>query len=232
MNRNPMTRLETKIRSGYPVAGVVLAGTLCLLGTAWGQESPGSPQPPLGDVVRHQREDHQHAKAKRVMSDDDLPSAHSRQITGMVATTKIIPYITVTGTVPEGAATRPVPGTQKMYAWFGPTTLDSCSDLDCAEATYLKSFPMTFGGTVRVLFESDDTVQDYPARIAHIEIIHDVRGKMLGTVAFIETPEAATAASCLYRAADAAEVEPDCDAFMASLKVHVPEKYIYVQSNR
>jgi len=212
---------------------------VCILGLAGGSvvasaQDSNAEQAPLGDIVRHQQTDRQHVKtAKHILSDDDLPSANTHQVTGMVSAQRIIPYIRIVGTVPNSVAkTIVLSADQKMYAWIGQGMLDSCFDLDCAEKTYLSELPRVFSGTVRILFDSDETVQSYPSRVAHVEIMHETRGKMLGVVAFIKTPEAAGAASCFYRAADASQIESACDTFIESLQVIVPEKYIYVQQNR
>ena len=217
-------------------AASLIAGALVWAGFApvFFAQDAGAGQAPLADVVRHQQAERQRGKpAKHVLSDDDLPSASTHQITGMVSGQRIIPYIRITGTVPNSVAkTVALDVDQKMYAWIGQGLLDSCFDLDCAEKTYVNVVPRLFSGTVRILFDSNETVQSYQARVAHIEIMHQSRGRMLGLVAFIKTPEATGAASCFYRAADASEVESECDAFVHSLQVIVPEKYIYVQNFR
>ena len=65
--------------------------------------------------------------------------------------------------------------------------------------------------------------------MAHFEILNDVRGKMLGTVALVETPLSTVMAYCMYNAKDRTDAEPECDAFISSLHVEVPERYVYVQ---
>jgi hypothetical protein len=84
------------------------------------------------------------------------------------------------------------------------------------------------GSSARILFDADDPVGDYEAREAHFEIMNDSRGKMQGTVAVIDTPFATLTAWCMYNAKDRTETEPECDAFISSLKVEVPERYVYV----
>lgn len=206
----------------------IAAATCALTSVSAGQDSSQDASRPLGDVVRHQQ-DGQYKKAKRVLGDDDVSGPHKHRVTGTAATTVIIPNITITGTVPDSVVMNtPADMKQKMVISFGPS-LDACFDLQCAESTYLRLFPATFGGMPKVLFDSDESVEGNPARVVHLEITHDERGKMFATVVFIQTPASAATASCIYKSADAPEVETECEAFIASLEVHVPEKYIYVQ---
>ena len=223
---------RTMKSNAHVILGLAVGCILCCLACPAGEaQEPG--QTSLGDVVRHQQADHQHAKAaKRVLTDDDMPASRMLGIAGVAASMKIIPCIGMSATVP-GYATTPWaadPKPKKMYAWFGPS-LDECGDLDCAEAIYLRDIPRTFGGRTRILYESDDIVQGYPARVAHLEVLHDVRGKLVGSVALVQTPEAAFAVTCLYHPGDTSEVETDCDAVLASIQVRFPAKYIYVQHN-
>ena len=207
----------------------ILAVSGALTRASRGQDSSQDAGRPLGDVVRHQQDEKERKKAKHVLGDEEVSGPHRHQVTGTAATTVIIPYITITGMVPDSVVMNTPPNLkQKMVISFGPS-LDACFDLKCAESTYLRSYPATFGGMPKVLFDSDEWVQGNPARVAHLEIMHDERGKMFATVAFIQTPASAATASCIYRSADAPEVETECEAFIASLEVHIPEKYIYVQ---
>jgi hypothetical protein len=230
---HPMTMtLSRQIILGFALAWVVI----CAGATASAQspETPdGSKPEALGDVARQKKEQSVHAKkAKRVLRDEDVPSSHTHRMSGTAASMKIIPDIIVTGLVPDGVSARPEPSTrQKMYAWFGPTAVESCGDLECAEETYLQTLPSTFGGTGRIRFDSDEEIQGYTALVAHIEIAHDTRGKMLGIVALIQTSVGPLAASCAYRVVDAPEVEADCEAFIESLEIKFPERYIYVNHN-
>jgi hypothetical protein len=82
---------------------------------------------------------------------------------------------------------------------------------------------------MRILFDVDDTVKNYPARVAHFEVTDDVRGKMRGSVALIRTPVIIVTASCLYSVQDQAEAEAECETFVSSLNVDVPEKRINVE---
>jgi len=208
---------------------VVLAASYALTCISLAQDSSQDSGQPLGDVVRRQHDDHQTKKAKRVLSDEDVAGPHTWEVTGYAATTVIIPAIRITGTVPDNVPIRVPPDyKQKMIVSFAPS-LDSCFDLNCAESTYLHLFRGVFGGTAKVLFESDESIDGNPARVAHLEIVHDERGKMLATVAFIQTPASVASATCIYKLADAPDVETDCEKFVASLQLHVPEKYIYVQ---
>lgn len=184
--------------------------------------------PSLGDVVRN-RASQPHKKAKRVLSDEDVGGPHKHEVTGWEANTVIIPGIRITGNVPDYVLMKyPPDPNQKMYVSFGPS-LDSCFDLDCAHMTFLHLVPGVFGGKPTVLYESDDFINGNSARVLHLEIMHDVRGKVFATVALIQTPASVADAFCTYKAADAPDVETDCEAFIASLQIHVPEKYIYVQ---
>jgi len=218
--------------SSHPkVAGLlaVLAASCALTCVSPAQDSSQDSGQPLGDVARHQHDDHQSRKAKRVLSDEDVAGPHMHEVTGYAATTVIIPAIRITGTAPDTVPIKLPPDyKQKMIVSFAPS-LDSCFDLSCAESTYLRLFPGAFGGTPKVLFESDESIDGNPARIAHLEIMHDERGKMMATVAFIQTPASVASATCIYKLADAPDVETDCEKFVASLRLHVPEKYIYVQ---
>jgi hypothetical protein len=174
-------------------------------------------------MVRRQA-NQQHKKAKRVLSDEDVAGPHKHEITGYTATTVIIPAIRITGAVPDADLK------QKMIVSFGPS-LDSCFDVECAKSTYLRTFPQVFGGTPTVLFETDESIDGNRAQVIHLQFLHNVRGKMLATVALIQTPASAASATCMYQASDI-DVETDCDAFIASLRIHVPERYIYVQHPR
>jgi hypothetical protein len=194
-------------------------------------------QTPLGDVVRHQQEQRKHSKpAKKIVTDDDLPANHMRRFNAWVAEFVIIPAIKISSTAPIDDSTE-ADGQKKSKVdiWFGPHLgdPDSCSGgtPECAEQAFLRRYRSGSwaGSTARILFDSDDQVGDYPARVAHFEVVHEVRGKMLGTVALIQTPFAVLTAACIYNAKDQPDAEPECDAFISSLQVDVPEKYIYVE---
>jgi hypothetical protein len=223
------------IRSGQCARALVVAFVLmCFAWTAGAsaQQTAQEPsQPPLGDVARRQRQ--QPKTAKLVVSDDDLPLSHTHRITGTAAMTKMIPYITFTGVVPDSITVSTVlDPKQKIHVLFGPEEVESCFDLDGAETTYLQKFPKIFGGTVRVLFDSNETIQGYPSRVARIEIIHDVLGKVAGSVVFVRVPMAMLTATCVYRAEDRAEGESDCKTYIDSLEINVPKKYIGFQGYR
>jgi len=213
-------------------AAVISALGICLLPTLRlrAQET----QAPLGDVVRKQQAEREHGrKAKRIIGDEDVGGFHLHEVSGDAATTVIIPNVRITGMVPDGVSlSGKADSKQKMRVWFGPGTLDRCFDLDCAKEIYLSMLPLMIGGSGKVLFESDDSIEGNPVRVVHFEVTHEVRGKILGTVALIQTPVAAGAATCTYQPADASDVESDCDAFIRSLRVHMPERYIYVQHNQ
>jgi hypothetical protein len=215
--------------------------TLCWLLLAAGlraQNSAGSgDQTPLGDVVRQQREQRQHSKtAKRVVSDDDIPANHYGRSADSVAEYVIIPAIKISGPTPLEAANTVSPIGQKrgkIYVGFGPHLgwSDWCGGLDCAEQAFLRHFQRGgwVPGSAHVLFDSNDAVGDYEARIAHFEILNDVRGRMQGAVALIEVPMATLMAYCIYDAKERPEAEPECEAFISSLQVDVPERFIYVK---
>jgi hypothetical protein len=108
---------------------------------------------------------------------------------------------------------------------------DWCNGLDCAEKGFLGRFQRGgwVGNSARILFDSNATVGDYQARVAHFEIMNDVRGKMQGSVALVETPVATVMGYCIYNAKDRVAAEPQCDTFISSLQVEVPQRFIYVQ---
>jgi hypothetical protein len=212
----------------------------CLLASrAWAQES-GDTGPALGDLVRHQREQRQQGAktAKKVVTDDDIPANRMHPVRDQVAEFVIIPAIRISGEAAnDEAPTSTVAGqkSSKVSIEFGPhlTSPPSCYDgsLDCAEEALLAQYRIgTWSGSrSKVLFDSDDAVQDFPARVMHFEVVHDVRGRMLGTAALIQTPVAILQAVCMYKASNQAEAESQCDAFISSLQVDVPERYIYVE---
>jgi hypothetical protein len=210
---------------------------MCLMGlsSARGQNSADCGAP-LGDVVRQQREQRQHSKtAKRVVSDDDIPASHVHWMNAWVAEYKIIPAVKISALVPNSTSGA-VAGTAKfgkIDAGFGPHLgeRDWCEgSLDCAEESFLRTFqrPGWAGSRARILFDSDTSVGDYEARTAHFEVVNEVRGKLAGTVAVIQTPVATLKAYCIYNAKDRDEAEPECDAFISSLRVEVPQRYVYV----
>lgn len=206
---------------------------LVLMTGAWAQDS-GS-QPPLGDVVRRQQEQRQHSKtAKKVVTDEDMPANRMHWTRDQVAEFVIIPAVQISGMVPNGdSSTAPVMGQKndKIYVSFGPHLgqADSCGSLDCGEQ-FLGRFQRgkLAGSKARILFDSDEVVDGYQARVAHFEVVHDVLGKMQGSVAFIATGVATLTAACMYNFDDWAEAAPECDAFISSLRINVPQKYIYV----
>lgn len=118
------------------LAGILTASYVCA-------QEAGQNQAPLGDVVRHQQEARQHGKkAARVVSDEDMPGSNKHSIGGSIATSVIIPYIMIAGSIPgwlKANAYGTDPG-EKMRITFYPT-LDSCFDLDCAKASYMQQFP-------------------------------------------------------------------------------------------
>jgi len=219
------------IRKLHLNVALLVVASMLTASYAVGQE-PDQNQAPLGDVVRHQQEARQHAKkATRVVSDEDMPGSNKHSIGGAIATSVIIPYIMIAGSIPgwlKANAYGSEPG-QKMRVWFGPA-LDSCFDLGCAKATYMQQFTAT-SGKLKILYESDETVGGYPARVEHVEVMHDVRGKLLGVIVLIQSPITAGAATCLYKEEDAAAIAPECDDFVNSIHLRVPERYIYVQHN-
>ena len=215
--------------SKWFVPASALIGLLWISG-ALAQESTGGATPTLGEVARHQRQ--QPKTAKLVIGDDDIPSSHTHRITGMAGTTTMIPYITFTGLVPDVITKAAPDPKQKIHVRFGPQAVESCYDLDCAETTYLQTFPKTFGGTVRILFDTNETIQNYQARVAHIEIIHDVLGKLTGSVVFVRAPVVVVTATCIYRAEDRSDAKSDCNTYIESLQINVPAKYIDAQGNR
>jgi hypothetical protein len=68
--------------------------------------------------------------------------------------------------------------------------------------------------------------------VAHIEIIHDVLGKLTGSVVFVRAPVVVVTATCIYRAEDRSDAESDCNTYIESLQINVPAKYIDAQGNR
>jgi len=185
-------------------------------------------QPSLGDVVRHQKETTQ-KKAKRVVSDEEMPGSHTHTVWGDFATQVIIPNIRISAEAPETVKMNvPYSPEQKAFVWFGPD-LNRCFDVECAKATYLRDFHYALAGTPKILFETEDSVDGYPDRIAHLELKNDVRGKMLGVVALIATPFSSAAPTCMYLEKDASDMEAACEAFISSLELHIPQRYIYVQ---
>jgi hypothetical protein len=211
---------------------VFLAAVVCLVAAipyCMAQESgEGANQPSLGDVVRHQKDTAQ-KKATHVVSDDDVPGSHTRKVYGDFAVQVIIPNIRISGSAPDTVKMNvPYSPEQKAFVWFGPD-LDRCFDVECAKATYLRDFHYALVGTPKVLFETDDSVEGYPARIAHLELKSDLRGKMLGVVALIATPFSSVAPTCLYLEKDAGQMESACEKFIGTLELHIPQKYIYVQ---
>lgn len=193
------------------------------------QDAGDANQPSLGDVVRHQKETTQ-KKAKRVVSDEDVPGATTRKVRGDFGVQVIIPNLMIYGKAPVSVRMNvPYTPEQKAFVWFGPD-LNRCFNVECVKTTYLRDFHQGMaGGTLKILFESDDSVDGYPARIAHLELDSDVRGKMLGVVALIATPFSSVAPTCMYLEKDTTEMQPACEEFIASLEIHVPQNYIYVQ---
>lgn len=221
-----MTISRARIFAYSLLLGLALGGALGFCQNDQAEKS-------LGDVVRQQRTNRQQSKtARRVISDDDITPPHSHWLRSQVAFTRIIPSIHVSALVPDGVSADP-DQKQKMYIGFGPEYWDGqyCdADLDCAAKTFmarLNRSPMTSGA--RVLFDEDTSIGGYAARVAHFELRHEVRGKMQGSVALVRVPVTVVAAYCMYRPEDKPEVEPQCDAFISSLRIAVPEKYIYVE---
>src|SRR5262249_20102510 len=131
--------------------------------------------------------------------------------------------------------TAAAPKKGQLYIGFGPSLLqpDSCGigQLDCAEEDLLRTFQRGSwaGSRTRVLFDSDDMVQEYHARVTHFEILHDIRGKLLGVGAVIATPLSNVMAYCMYKEEDQSQAEDSCETFISSLSVKVPERFVYVQ---
>src|SRR5215813_1329542 len=173
-SHRPMT---TTPKFRVPILSAMIAVFLLGLPNAPAQDSPT--QPALGDVVRKQKEQRQQSKpAKRVVTDEDMPSTNTHTRYGQVAEYKIIPAIMISGTAPNGTAssyTAAAPKKGQLYIGFGPSLLqpDSCGigQLDCAEEDLLRTFQRGSwaGSRTRVLFDSDDMVQEYHARVTHFE---------------------------------------------------------------
>ena len=175
------------------------------------------------------------------MTDDDIPANHMRWMYGQVAEYKIIPAVSISGLTPDdpsSAATAVGQKKNKIWVGFGPhlTEPDSCAtgDLDCAEEEFVRKMQRgnLVGSKARILFDSDDIIQEYPARVAHFEVVHDVRGKMLGTVAVIATPVSNVVTWCMYKVQDQQEAEAQCDTFISSLRVDVPQRYVNVEHHQ
>lgn len=183
----------------------------------------GANRTPLGDVARRQKQTQQ-KKAARVVGDEDMPGAKARQFWGDFATMVTIPYMRISGKLPIDVHPWEVPKPEtKVFAWYGPD-LNRCFDLGCAQGTYMRSN----GTGMKILFESSNTVDDFPEQVLHVEVKNDVRGKMHGVVAIIVTPYSSVAATCLYKDS-APEMQSACDEFADSLELHIPDKFIYVQ---
>jgi hypothetical protein len=222
-----MERIRQAIMSNRKLLLLVMS-CVAISVRVWAQDSTTDAQQPLGDVVRHQKETTQ-KKAKRVLSDEDMAGSHKRKVRGDFATQVIIPNIQIYGNAPDTVKMNvPYRPEQKAFVWFGPD-LNRCFDVECAKATYLRDFHYALAGTLKILYESDDSVGGYPARIAHIELKNDELGKMFGVVALIATPFSSSAPTCMYLEKDANEMQTACEEFIGSLEVHIPEKYIYVQ---
>jgi hypothetical protein len=224
-------------RSRAPLYSVILC-SLVLLASAGAQDS--GTQPSLGDLARQQRELRRHEKPPtHVLTDDDVAATGKVWTAGYAAEFVIIPEPRIEGLAPRDPAAKQTFFGRKinqMYVSFGPHLNDKgdwCSgSFECSERSFLRRFGWGgwVPGSARILFDSDATVGDYQARVAHFEALHNGRGKMLGSVALIATPFTTLMASCIYEAKDRTQAEPDCDGFISSLKVVVPEHYIYVHS--
>jgi len=232
----PPQRMTMIRKSRLSLLFWTVLGCLILVAGAWAQDSTDSGgQTPLGDVVRRQREQRQHSKtAKKVVTDEDIPANHMHWARDQVAEFVIIPAVQISGMVPNDDSPTPTVMGQKnnkIYVSFGPHLgqADSCGSLDCGEQ-FLQKFQRGkwAGSRARILFDSDEVVGGYQARVAHFEVVHDVLGKMQGTVTFIAAGVATLTASCMYSFQDRPEAEPECDAFISSLRINVPQKYIYV----
>lgn len=223
------------------VRRVALHCLLLLAVIARAEDAPDGSSRPLGDVVRQQKSASQHGKtARRVLNDDDIAPSHTHWMVGWAATTKIIPAIKISGLVPDGLpdlATTAPQGKQKIHIGFGPEISNgySCADdgFDCAEQIFVEGLQRggSLGRAARILFDSDGEVQGFRARVAHFEVRHEVQGRMVGTLVIVSVPPTVVVASCMYRELDRAEVEPQCDRFVSSLRIEAPKKFIYVEHN-
>jgi hypothetical protein len=200
----------------------------CVVACVCARAQDDANQRPLGEVARNQKNTQQ-KRAVKVIGDEDIAGALTRTVWGDFATQVIIPNVRISAKAPLTVKMNiPYGPEQKAFVWFGPD-LNRCFDLECAKATYLRDFHYALSGTPKILFEMDDSIDGYPARIAHLELKSDVRGKMLGVVALIATPFSSSAPTCLYLEKDSAEMESACEEFINSLELHIPERYIYVQ---
>jgi hypothetical protein len=226
-----MTIHRTRLSLWYGIALALLSMTA----GAAAQDSASAQ--PLGDVARQQKEQRQRAKpAQRVVTDEDIPANRARWIAGYAAEFKIIPDVRIRGLVPSDPASTPTffgQKADKIYVGFGPHLVDTgwCDGPpECAEDAFLKRYQggAWVSGSARILFDADDSVGDYDARVAHFEVLNNGQGKMLGTVALIQTPIATLMSYCIYRMQDRTEAEPECDAFISSLQVEIPKRFVYV----
>lgn len=219
---------------------ILYCALVLLLAAGAGAQSSSDPgNPPLGDVVRHQREERHSKTARKILTDDDIVTSRLHRTKVQVAEFVIIPAIQISSLIPDDNSTK-ASGTEtkkgKIDISFGPHLGESylcIGDLGCAEESFLQKFQQSgwAGSKARILFDSDDQIGSYPARVAHLEVVNDVRGKMIGTAVFIETPVAVVNAACLYPAEDRQDAEEVCEAFIGSLQVEVPKRFIYVQQH-
>jgi len=211
----------------------LLLVAFCVVGVfvraGWTQTDP--PQVSLADLAKKTRAEKaskEHSTARRVMNDDNAPSANwIKRTTSYWAT---IPAAQLTVLIP--IASRPadfgveVPLEHSgVYIPFGETIWNSSFDGAAQEYLGMLLTRSRFRGAAMKLAAVEDTsVGSQRALLVHFNFVfhgipHD------GMALFVSAPQQVLSLGCMYRNADWEKASPICEQVINSAEVVIPREY-------
>ena len=207
----------------------VAAVALLLCGALWAQSDSG--QPSLGDLARKTRAEKsskQHVSAKRVLNDENAPTANwEKRTTSYWAT---IPASTLTVLIPidhrpaDHGVEVPI-GNSSVYIAFGETVWSESFDEAAGEYLDMLLTRSRFSGSKLKLDGVEDTsVGGQQGALVHFNF--SFRGiPHQGLALFVSAPLQVMSLGCMYRNIDWEKASPICEQMMNSAQVEIPTDY-------
>ncbi len=221
-----MENMRTRKLQRFLLVGFCIAGHLA---TGWAQAD--APQVSLGDLVKKTRAEKaskEHSVARRVLNDENAPSANwVKHTTSYWAT---IPAAELTVLVP--IVNRPadhgieVPLEHSgVYIPFGETIWSTSFDEAAQEYLGMLLTRSRFRGAALKLDGVEDTsVGGQRALLVHFNFaFHGIPHE--GMALFVSVPEQILSLGCMYRNVDWEKASPICEQVINSADVKIPTEY-------
>jgi hypothetical protein len=209
------------------IAALFVAGLW--VSTAWAQTD--APPVPLGDLAKKTRTEKtskNHITARRVLNDENAPSANLVEYKKSYWAT--IPAAELTVKIPTAHRAADfgveVPLEHSgVYIAFGETIWDTSFDGAAQEYLSMLLTRSRFRGAALKLAEVEDTsVGSQRALLVHFNFgFHGIPHE--GIALFISAPEQVVSLGCMYRNADWEKASPICEQVMNSAEVSIPADY-------